>query len=106
MKCIYIDPPYNTGEAFEYYDDNLEHSIWLGLMYSRLSYNKLFKLLIDRGINKKTLREMSGISATSVAKLGKGGNVNTDVLLRICGALKCDVGDIMEFIDDDKAVEE
>ena len=40
---------------------------------------------------------MSGISATSVAKLGKGGNVNTDVLLRICGALKCDVGDIMEF---------
>lgn len=49
---------------------------------------------------------MSGISATSVAKLGKGGNVNTDVLLRICGALKCDVGDIMEFIDDDKAVEE
>ena len=69
----------------------------------RFSYNKLFKLLIDRGINKKTLREMS---ATSVAKLGKGGNVNTDVLLRICGALKCDVGDIMEFIDDDKAVEE
>ena len=64
----------------------------------RFSYNKLFKLLIDRGINKKTLREMSGISATSVAKLGKGGNVNTDVLLRICGALKSDVGDIMEFI--------
>ena len=50
----------------------------------RFSYNKLFKLLIDRGINKKTLREMSGISATSVAKLGKGGNVNADVLLRIC----------------------
>jgi hypothetical protein len=69
-------------------------------MQMRFSYNKLFKLLIDRGINKKTLREMSGISATSVAKLGKGGNVNTDVLLRICGALKCDVGDIMEFIDD------
>lgn len=36
VKCIYIDPPYNTGEAFEHYDDNLEHSIWLGLMYSRL----------------------------------------------------------------------
>ena len=68
----------------------------------RFSYNKLFKLLIDRGLNKKTLREMSGISANSVAKLGKGGNVNTDVLLRICGALKCDVGDIMEFIDDER----
>ena len=37
VKCIYIDPPYNTGEAFEHYDDNLEHSIWLGLMRSRLT---------------------------------------------------------------------
>ena len=71
----------------------------------RFSYNKLFKLLIDRGINKKTLREMSGISATSVAKLGKGGNVNTDVLLRICSALECDVGDIMEYVDNDKTTE-
>ena len=67
----------------------------------RFSYNKLFKLLIDKGINKKTLREMSGISATSVAKLGKGGNVNTDVLLRICDALNCDIGDIMEFVKAD-----
>ena len=64
----------------------------------RFSYNKLWKLLIDRGINKKALREMSGVSATSVAKLGKGANVNTDVLLRICNALNCDVGDIMEFV--------
>ena len=64
----------------------------------RFSYNKLWKLLIDRGINKKTLREMRGISATSVAKRGKGGNVNTDVRLRICNALNCDVGDIMEFV--------
>ena len=64
----------------------------------RFSYNKLFKLLIDRGINKKTLRKMSGISATSVAKLGHGGNVNTEVLLKICDALNCDIGDIMEFV--------
>lgn len=47
VKCIYIDPPYNTGEAFEYYDDNLEHSIWLGLMYSRLRI--LRNLLADDG---------------------------------------------------------
>lgn len=67
----------------------------------RFSYNKLWKLLIDRGINKKALREMSGVSATSVAKLGKGANVNTDVLLRICNALNCDVGDIMEFVKED-----
>ncbi|MCR1843259.1 helix-turn-helix domain-containing protein [Murimonas intestini] len=72
----------------------------------RFSYNKLWKLLIDRGINKKALREMSGISATSVAKLGKGGNVNTDVLLRICDALNCDVGDIMEFIREEKSKEQ
>lgn len=47
IKCIYIDPPYNTGEAFEYYDDNLEHSIWLNLMYVRLL--ELKKLLSDDG---------------------------------------------------------
>ena len=47
VKCIYIDPPYNTGEAFEYYDDNLEHSIWLGLMHSRLTL--LRNILSDDG---------------------------------------------------------
>lgn len=44
VKCIYIDPPFNTGQAFEHYDDNLEHSIWLGMMYSRLEI--LRKLLV------------------------------------------------------------
>jgi len=48
VKCIYIDPPYNTGSAFEHYDDGLEHSIWLGLMRDRLL---LFKnLLADDGL--------------------------------------------------------
>jgi Adenine specific DNA methylase Mod len=47
VKCIYIDPPYNTGSAFEHYDDNLEHSIWLELMYSRLLLLK--NLLSDDG---------------------------------------------------------
>lgn len=64
----------------------------------RFSYNKLFKLLIDKGIKKKELCEMAEISATSIAKLGHGGNVNTVVLLKICAALNCDVGDIMEFV--------
>ena len=66
------------------------------------SYIKLFKLMIDRNIKKKELSEMSDVSATSIAKLGKGGNVNTGVLLRICNALNCDVGDIMEFVPDKK----
>ena len=48
IKCIYIDPPYNTGNAFEHYDDNLEHSMWLNLMYSRLRI--LHKLLAENGL--------------------------------------------------------
>ena len=47
VKCIYIDPPYNTGNAFEHYDDNLEHSIWLNLMYKR--FKILYNLLSEDG---------------------------------------------------------
>lgn len=71
----------------------------------RFSYNKLWKLLIDKGINKQKLREISGVSSTSIAKLGKGGSINTDVLLRICNALDCDVADIMEFVRDESSEE-
>ena len=67
----------------------------------RFSYNKLFKVLIDKGIKKKELCEMAEISATSIAKLGHGGNVNSEVLLKICNALNCDVGEIMDFVRDD-----
>jgi DNA-binding Xre family transcriptional regulator len=52
-------------------------------------------------MNKQDLRKMTGISSASIAKLGKGENVNTEVLLRICKALKCDISDIMEFVPDD-----
>ena len=45
VKCIYIDPPYNTGSAFEHYDDNLEHSIWLSLMRSRL---EILRILLSK----------------------------------------------------------
>jgi len=72
----------------------------------RFSYNKPFKLLIGKRIKKKELCEMADISATSIAKLGHGGNVNTEVLLKICNALNCDAGDIMEFFDDNKVNEE
>ena len=51
-------------------------------------------------MNKQDLRKMTGISSASIAKLGKGENVNTEVLLRICKALKCDISDIMEFVPD------
>ena len=63
-----------------------------------ISYNKLWKLLIDKGMNKKDLMEVTGISSSSIAKLTKGLNVTTDVLCKICEALDCDFKDIMEYI--------
>lgn len=62
-------------------------------------YNKLWKLLIDKGLNKKELIKLSGVSSSSIAKMTKGQNVTTDVLCKICKALKCDFKDIMEYID-------
>lgn len=66
----------------------------------RFSYNPLWKLLIDKGLNKAKLREMTGISSASIAKLGKGDNVTTDILLRICVALECDLQDIVEIVEE------
>ena len=60
------------------------------------SYNKLWKLLIDKKMNKQDLKRISGISTASIAKLGKGENITTDVLLKICETLNCDISDIME----------
>lgn len=66
----------------------------------RISYNKLWKMLIDREMNKNDLKEVTGLSAATVAKLGKGSNVTTDVLLKICETMKCDLNDIMELKQD------
>lgn len=63
-----------------------------------ISYNKLWKLLIDKKMNKQDLRKATGISAATMAKLGKGENVNTGILIRICKALHCDISDIMEYV--------
>lgn len=63
-----------------------------------ISYNKLWKLLIDKQMNKKDLMKVTGISSSSIAKLTKGQNVTTDVLCKICEALDCDFKDIMEYI--------
>lgn len=62
-----------------------------------ISYKKLWKLLIDRDMKKKDLREAAGISTASMAKLGKNENVNTDILIKVCKALDCDISDIMEI---------
>jgi DNA-binding Xre family transcriptional regulator len=63
----------------------------------RLTYKKLWKLLIDKNMKKRDLQELAGISAASVSKLSKGLNVNTDILVKICKALSCDISDIMEI---------
>ena len=67
----------------------------------KISYKKLWKLLIDRDLLKKDLAEMAQISAASIAKLGRNENVNTEILLKICTALECDISDIMEIIQAD-----
>ena len=61
-------------------------------------YSKFWKLLIDRKINKTILREMAGISTGTLAKLGKNDYVSAEVLEKICIALNCEVGDIIEFV--------
>jgi len=66
----------------------------------RISYNKLWKMLIDKNMNKQDLKKQSGVSAASIAKLGKGENITTDVLLKICEAMNCRLEDILETIDD------
>lgn len=65
---------------------------------THFNYNRLWKLLIDRGIQKQELQKQSDVSAASIAKMGRCENVTTDVLLRICEALDCNVEDIMEHV--------
>ena len=69
-----------------------------------ISYNKLWKLLIDRGLKRTDLKDICGISSASIAKLGKNENLTTTVLTKICTGLQCDVSDIMEMVDDEKEV--
>lgn len=67
-------------------------------MKKAVSYDKLWKKLIDKKWNRTKLKEESGISTASLAKLGKNANITTDVLIKICEALDCDVSEIMEII--------
>ena len=66
----------------------------------RISYNKLWKMLIDKNMKKSDLKEKTGISSASLAKLGKGDNITTDVLLRVCEAMDCRIEDILETVRD------
>lgn len=67
-----------------------------------VSYKKLWKLLIDKNMIKKQLREQAGLTTNVIAKLGKDENVSTEVLCKICKALDCGLEDIIEIIPDEK----
>lgn len=82
----------NVNTKFQFY-------ISTEVLSVAVSYKKLWKLLIDRDMRKKDLCAAAGISHASIAKLGKNENVTTDVLVKICTALQCDIGDIMEITD-------
>ena len=62
-----------------------------------ISYNKLWKLLIDKGIKKTELRAIAGVSTNVIAKLGKNDPVSMETLAKICTALNCDISDIVEI---------
>lgn len=64
-----------------------------------ISYKKLWKLLIDKDMKKKDLREATGITTTAIAKLGKNEHVNSEILVKICKALNCNLDDIMEIVE-------
>lgn len=65
-----------------------------------ISYDKLWKLLIDKKMNRQDLKKITGLSSATIAKLGKGANVTTDVLIKVCEALDCGLEDIMELVNE------
>ena len=67
-----------------------------------VSYNKLWKLLIDKEMKKKDLGDIAGVSANTLARMGKNELVSMDVLVRICRALNSDIGDVMEVLPEKK----
>ena len=71
-----------------------------------ISYKKLWKLLIDKDMMKKDLQKEAGISWATLTKMSKGEVVSTEVLMKVCKVLHCDVGDIVEFIDDGESESE
>jgi DNA-binding Xre family transcriptional regulator len=67
-----------------------------------ISYKKLWKLLIDKDLMKKDLQQQANISWATITKMSKGETVSTEVLMKVCKVLGCDIGDIVEFIDDEE----
>lgn len=69
-------------------------------MNLEISYNRLWKLLIDRGMNKTQLKDAAGLSSSTISKMGKNEQISMDSMLKICKTLNCDIGDIVEVKND------
>ena len=67
-----------------------------------VSYKKLWKILIDKDMKKKDLQAVAGISWASITKLSKGETVSMDVLMKVCKALNCNIGDVVDLIPEDE----
>ncbi len=65
-----------------------------------INYNKLWKLLIDKGMSRTQLRKQAGITTNVMAKMGKNENVSTEAICKICTTLECQIADIVELVDD------
>jgi len=72
----------------------------------KVSYNKLFKLLIDKQMKKGELCRKAGVSTNAIGKMGRGQNINVDILVKICAALDCTFDDIMELIPEQSGTDE
>lgn len=70
-----------------------------------ISYKKLWKILIDKNMNKTQLKDKAKISSNAVAKLGKNEPVSLETLEKICAILSCDIGDIMQFVESKSRIE-
>lgn len=68
----------------------------------KVSYNKLWKLLIDKKMKKSELRDLAKMSPSTLAKMGKDEVISMEVIMRICDVLKCDVGDVMEMLPEEE----
>ncbi len=70
-----------------------------------ISYNGLWKVMIDKNLQRKDLKEALKISSSTLAKMGRGEPVSMDILMRLCDYLDCNVGDIMSFIKEENTSE-
>jgi len=73
-----------------------------GVRIMAVCYNKLFKLLIDKNMKKTELAKATGMGQNTLAKLSKNQNVSMDVLIRICEVLNCNIGDIVDVVEENK----